>query len=50
MVPPYMVQELYGACGSKRKKLLTVPEAGHGESIAFAPDAYHQAITDLFES
>ena len=47
MVPPYMVHELYDACSSE-KKLLFVDEAGHGESIAFAPDAYHEAIKELF--
>ena len=48
MVPPYMAEDLYNACSSEHKKLLQVPEAGHGESIAFAPEEYHQAIIDLF--
>ena len=47
MVPPHMARDLYEACASE-KKLLEVPEAGHGESIAFAPDEYHQAIRELF--
>ena len=47
MVPPYMVHELYDACASE-KQLLFVVEAGHGESIAFAPEKYYQAIIDLF--
>lgn len=47
MVPPFMVNELYNACRSQ-KKLLFVEEAGHGESIAFKPDEYHQAIRELF--
>ena len=47
MVPPHMVHELYDACAS-RKRLLFVDEAGHGESIAFAPDEYHQAIIEHF--
>ena len=47
MVPPFMVQELYDACPTE-KKLLLVAEAGHGESIAFAPDAYYQNIKTLF--
>ena len=47
MVPPYMVHELYDACASE-KQLLFVDEAGHGESIAFAPDKYHEAIINLF--
>ena len=47
MVPPYMVDDLYEACASP-KRLLKVPEAGHGESIAFAPEEYHQAIIEHF--
>ena len=47
MVPAYMAQKLYDAC-STPKRLLMVPEAGHGESIAFAPDEYHQAIIEHF--
>ena len=49
MVPPFMVHELYDACASEQKKLLFVDEAGHGESIAFAPDEYHAAIQELFD-
>ena len=47
MVPIFMAHDLYDACGSK-KRLLTVPEAAHGESIAFAPDEYYQAIREHF--
>ena len=47
MVPPEMVQQVYDACASP-KRLLTVPQAGHGESIAFAPDVYHKDIIELF--
>ena len=47
MVPPHMAQDLYDACVS-RKRILKVPEAGHGESIAFAPEEYHQAIREHF--
>ena len=49
MVPAYMAQELYDACASKEKRLLVVPKAGHGESIAFAPDEYHELICELFQ-
>ena len=48
MVPAWMAPKLYEACGSESKRLIMVPEAGHGESIAFAPDEYHEAIIDLF--
>ena len=47
MVPPYMVDELYEACASS-KRILKVPEAGHGESIAFDPEGYHTAIIEHF--
>ena len=47
MVPPEMANQVYEACASP-KYLLTVPEAGHGESIAFAPEEYHNAIIRLF--
>ena len=48
LVPAHMAQELYDACGSAEKRLLVVPEAGHGESIAFAPEDYHRLIRELF--
>ena len=47
MVPPFMAQELYDACPTE-KRLLIVPEAAHGESIAFAPEEYHKNIRELF--
>ena len=50
LVPPHMAQDLYSACGSAEKRLLMVPEAGHGESIAFAPDQYYELIKELFMS
>ena len=48
MVPPDMVHQLYDACTSPTKNLLFVDEAGHGESICFAPDKYKKAIIDTF--
>ena len=47
MVPPYMVDALSEACASP-KRVLKVEEAGHGESIAFQPEAYHDAIIRHF--
>ena len=47
MVPSYMVKKLYDACASE-KRLLVVEEAAHAESIAFAPERYHQAIHEFF--
>ena len=50
LVPSHMAQDLYDACGSEYKDLLLVPEAGHGESIAFAADEYHEKIKKLLEA
>ena len=47
MVPAFMAQQLYDACAS-RKQLLMIEDAGHAESIALAPEAYHQAILSFF--
>ena len=47
MVPEFMARKLYDAC-TGRKKLLIVPGANHGESIAFDPEGYHQAIHSFF--
>ena len=49
LVPAYMAEDLYNACGSEKKELLIVPEAGHGESIAFAPDEYHELIKKIIQ-
>ena len=47
MVPAHMAKDLYEVCPTK-KKLLMVKEAGHGESIAFAPEEYYQDIKEMF--
>lgn len=47
MVPEYMAHKLYEACSSK-KKLLIVPQANHGESIAYDPAGYHESIHTHF--
>lgn len=47
MVPAHMAEDLYNACPTK-KKLLMVQEAGHGESIAFAPEEYYRDIKEMF--
>lgn len=46
MVPAFMAEKLYEACGSRRE-LLIVPKANHAESIAYDPEGYHQAIHRL---
>lgn len=48
LVPAYMAEDLYQQCNSAMKDILLVPEAAHGESIAFAPDEYHKKIRELF--
>lgn len=47
MVPAWMVDVLYNACSSPKRKLF-VPQAGHAESIAFEPEKYHRAIREFF--
>ena len=47
MVPSYMAEKIYSACGSE-KQLMVVPEAAHAESIAFAPEEYYKNIHEFF--
>ena len=46
-VPCYMSRINYEACAS-RKKLVTVPGAGHGLSYLVAPEAYLDALREFF--
>lgn len=46
-VPCHMSRENYAAC-TGRKKLVTVPGAGHGLSIIFDPDGYRAAMKEFF--
>ncbi|MBR6791423.1 MAG: alpha/beta hydrolase [Oscillospiraceae bacterium] len=46
-VPCEMSRALYEACGS-RKKLVTVPGAGHGLSYPVAPEEYFAALREFF--
>ena len=48
-VPCYMSKLCYDACAS-RKKLVTVPGAGHGLSFPVDQDGYIQAVKDFFEA
>jgi len=47
LVPCSMSQDCYNACAS-RKKLVTIPGAGHGLSYAVAPDTYLKELGDFF--
>jgi len=42
-----MSREMYEACPSK-KRLVTVPGAGHGLSYPVAPEAYLTAMQEFF--
>ena len=46
-VPCQMSRELYEACASP-KKLVTVPEAGHGLSYPVQPQVYLRALREFF--
>lgn len=46
-VPCHMSLENYAAC-TGRKKLITVPGAGHGLSIMFDPEGYRAAMKEFF--
>jgi fermentation-respiration switch protein FrsA (DUF1100 family) len=46
-VPCSMSHENFAACAS-RKKLVTVPGAGHGLCIIFDPEGYRSAMKDFF--
>ena len=46
-VPCYMSVENFEACGG-RKRLVTIPGAGHGLAYAVEPDRYVQELYDFF--
>lgn len=46
-VPCYMSHENFAAC-TGRKKLVTVPGAGHGLCIIFDPEGYRAAMKEFF--
>jgi fermentation-respiration switch protein FrsA (DUF1100 family) len=48
-VPCYMSRLCYDACAS-RKKLVTVPGAGHGLSFPMDQDGYIREVRDFFQS
>lgn len=45
-VPPRFTQQNYAACAAE-KKLITVPEAGHGLSYVYATEACQTALRDF---
>lgn len=48
-VPYSMTLEAYEACTGP-KKLLTVPEAGHGMSYLYATETYNQLVTEFLDT
>ena len=46
-VPCYMSRENFEACAS-RKRLVTIPGAGHGLAYAVEPDRYVEELYDFF--
>ena len=48
-VPCWMSRACYDACSAK-KKLVLVPDAGHGLSYPVAPEQYLDALRDFFDS
>ena len=47
-VPCDMSRENFAACGSEKKRLVTIPDAGHGLSYAVEPAYYLQELRDFF--
>ena len=47
-VPCRMSRRLYRACNSQKKKLVTVPGAGHGLSYPVGGETYLQALREFF--
>lgn len=48
-VPCQMSRNIYDACHSK-KRLITVPGAGHGLSFPTDPESYRQAMREFFDA
>ena len=46
-VPCEMSRENYEACAS-RKRLVTIPDAGHGMFYLMAPEHYRQELRDFY--
>ena len=46
-VPCHMSRDCYAACAS-RKRLVTIPDAGHGLSYPMAPEIYLDELRDFF--
>ena len=48
-VPCEMSRICYEACASAKKKLVTVPGAGHGLSYPVDPEGYIEALREFFD-
>ena len=49
LVPPFMVQKLYDACGSEYKDILVVPGADHAQSYMVAKQQFEAKLDALIE-
>ena len=47
-VPCKMSKDCFEACASSKKKLVTVPGAGHGLSYPVAPEYYRSTLREFF--
>lgn len=47
-VPLYMSQKLYDACGSKKKHLVVIKDAGHGLAYLTDPNTYIDELNKFF--
>ena len=47
-VPCYMSQANFDTCAAPKKKLVTVPDAGHGLSYVIDPQKYLREVEDFF--
>ena len=47
-VPCKMSKDCFEACASSKKKLVTIPDAGHGLSYPVAPEYYRSTLREFF--
>ena len=48
-VPCYMSKQNFDACAASKKRLVTIPGAGHGLCYIIDPEKYLQEMRDLFQ-
>jgi fermentation-respiration switch protein FrsA (DUF1100 family) len=50
LVPPYMVQDIYEACGSEYKDILVVESADHAQSYKVDKEQFEAKLDALLEA